>query len=99
MPSEYTLLKRWGDVCFITQANRSACVEEKSTEVSSHPSLNEALITIATPTLKMVLRTIRVILGTRTESNNIVTIYANPDAYLLDFYFSQFPKPTNSMDV
>ena len=39
--------------------------------------------------------------GTRTESNKI---YANPDAgikcpvYLLDFYFSKFPKPANSMD-
>ena len=42
--------------------------------------------------------------GTKCQSNKVVTIYANPDSeprcvvYLLDFYFSKFPKPPESMD-
>ena len=43
--------------------------------------------------------------GTRKESNKVVTIYANFDnapkclVYLLDFYFSKFPKPPTSMET
>ena len=42
--------------------------------------------------------------GTSQHSNKVVTIYANSDAeprdlvYLVDFYFSKFPKPPNLLD-